>query len=166
MTKHNYMERNKMIGLIISLAIAFSSVALFVYAPSAPHPVKPGTYSGKGFAVIRQFLDERWALVSPQDVNGLAVVGENPPYVFISPGDVNKTAQILSERGIVWYRDAILELNGIVIDGRRMDLNVYGYVFPTHSVGDTVPVAWQVTVNPDGTYNGYAEEILVGGGAK
>ena len=156
------MERNKMIGLIISIAIAFSSVALFVYAPSTPRPIRPGEYSGTGFGKIVKFVDERWALLSPNDTNGLDVISSNPPYVFIAPGDVNKTAEILKQRDIVWYRDAIVELNGITIDGHRLDLNVYGFVLPTHGVGDVVPVNWQITINDDGSYNGIAQEVITG----
>ncbi len=154
------MERNKMVGLIIALTIAFSSAAIFVYAPSVPRPIGPGTYNGKAFGRIVRFVDEQWALVSPEDTNGLSVVSSNPPFVFIAPGDVNETARILAERGIVWYRDAVVELNGIEIDGRRLDLNVYGFVLPTHELGDVVPVQWQVTINEDGSYTAIAQEVV------
>ncbi len=156
------MERNKMVGLIIAISIAFSSVALFVYAPSTPRPIRPGDYSGTGFGRVIKFVDQRWALLSPNDTNGLDVISSNPPYVFIAPGDVNETAEILNQRNIVWYRDAVIELNGIEIDGRRLDLNVYGFILPTHGVGDVVPVNWQITINADGSYTAIAQEVIAG----
>jgi len=151
-----------MIGLIIAISIAFSSVALFVYAPSAPRPIQPGEYSGTGFGRIVEFVDQQWALLSPNDTNGLNVISSNPPFVLIAPGDVNRTADILDQRNIVWYRDAIVELNGIEIDGHRLDLNVYGFVLPTHNVGDVVPVEWHVVINRDGSSYAWAREVIAG----
>ena len=156
------MERNKMVGLIIAVSVALSSVALFVYAPSTPRPIRPGDYSGRGFGRIAEFVDQRWALLSPSDTNGLDVVSSNPPYVLIAPGDVNETAEILNQRNVVWYRDAVIELNGIEIDGRRLDLNVYGFVLPTHGIGEVVPVDWQITINADGSYTATAQEVIAG----
>lgn len=155
------MERNKTIGLIISLFIVLSSAAVFVYAPSAPKPIRPGDYSGRAFGLIHNFVDQQWVLVSPKDTNGFSVIGSNGPYVFIAPGDVNETMKILDERGIVWYRDAVVELNAN-IDGRILDLNIYGYVFPYHRVGDLVPVEYQVSVALDGTYRAVAMELVTG----
>ncbi|HID08965.1 TPA: hypothetical protein EYP13_01925, partial [Candidatus Micrarchaeota archaeon] len=135
------MERNKTIGLVIALFVVLSSAAVFVYAPSASGSIRPGDYSGRAFGVIHGFVDQQWVLVSPSDTNGLSVVGSSGPYVFITPGDVNETMKILDERDIVWYRDAVVELNAN-IGGRILDLNFYGYVFPYHRVGDVVPVEY------------------------
>ena len=111
--------------------------------------------------MIHGFVDQQWVLVSPSDTNGLSVVGSSGSYVFITPGDVNETMKILDERDIVWYRDAVVELNAN-IGGRILDLNFYGYVFPYHRVGDVVPVEYQVSVASDGTYRAVAMELVTG----
>ncbi|MDN5358714.1 MAG: hypothetical protein PWP76_557 [Candidatus Diapherotrites archaeon] len=154
------MERNKMIGLIIAITVALSSAALFVYAPSAQRPVRPGDYSGRGFARVVDFVDERWVLISPPDTNGMTVVGTDGPYVIIAPEDVNATAELLNRKNVIWYRDAVLEVNGIDLGGNVLDLNVYGFVLPAHGVGDVVPVQWFISIGTDGSYTAYAQEIL------
>ena len=155
------MERNKTLGLIVAIFIALSSAAIIVYAPSHPEPIRPGEYSGFGFGTIVEFVDDRWALLSPGDTNGLAVLSSNGPYVFISPGDVNETADLLNRRDIIWYRDAVLEIN-VNIGGLTRELNVYGYVFPHHSAGSVVPVNYYILVNADGTYSVSATEVFGG----
>ncbi|HIQ10120.1 MAG TPA: hypothetical protein EYH23_01240 [Euryarchaeota archaeon] len=153
------MERNKTLGLVVALFIAMSSAAVLVYAPFRPQLLPPGDYSGFGFGRVVEFVDKRWMLVSPADTNGLKVVNANGPYVYIEPLDVNATAEILDSRGIVWYRDAVLEINADV-GGKTTTLRAYGHVFPHRSVGSFVPVEYFLTVNPDGTYFAYAVEVI------
>ena len=156
------MERNKTLGLIVAIFIALSSAAIIVYAPSHPEPIRPGEYSGFGFGTIVEFVDDSWALLSPGDTNGLAVLSSNGPYVFISPGDVNVTADLLNRRDIIWYRDAVLEIN-VNIGGLTRELNVYGYVFPHHSAGSVVPVNYYILVNANGAYNVVSAMEVFGG---
>ncbi|GEM_PF-5188710 len=154
------MERNKIIVLAVGIFLALSSLAAIVYSPVPSTAVRPGTYSGETFGVIRSFVDTHWVLVSPQDTNGLYVVSRNGSYVVISVGDVNKTLQILKEDNVgLFYRDAIVEAN-VNLDGTVRDMNLYAYVLPYHRVGDVIPIYYEVTIDQMGNVYARAQEVL------
>lgn len=152
------MERNKTIGLVVALLLMLSGAVVLVYAPSPNSFLPPGEYYGRGLGTVVEFVDKLWILVSPSDTNDLNVIDAEGTFVYISPADVNATAEILRKREIVWYRDAILEINAN-IDGRSLSIRAYGHIFPDRGIGSILPVRFHLFVERDRYFSEAWDEL-------
>jgi hypothetical protein len=152
------MERNKMIGLLVSAILVLSSVIYLISAPSSY--VSPGTYSGKALGHLVKYVDQQWVIPdTATDMNGFYVVDRGNGYYIISVGDKNATLNLLREKGIPFYlRDAVVSAN-VSLGGTKRDMNIYAFVNPDHNVGDPVLIAYAVTIGADGSIQARGQEL-------